>query len=92
MEKQEIRLKIEHFLNETLINIMELKAFHRQLEKQNAHDIINDNDDQVMKDIEFLIRSSIILHSLGHKLEDCKLQLNAALGVLDSKNMVNNLS
>lgn len=84
MEKQEIRNKIDTFLSQSPINTLELKAFHRQLEKQNAKDILEDKDDQVMKDVEFLVRSTLFLHTLGNKTEDLISQLNAALGILDS--------
>ena len=84
MNKQDVRNKIEYFVSQESINLLELKTFHRQLEKQNAHDILVDCDDQVMKDVEFLTRSAIFLHSLGNNIEEWKLQLNAAIGILDS--------
>jgi hypothetical protein len=87
MNKQHVRNKIEYFFSQEPINLLELKTFHRQLEKQNAKDILEDNDDQVMKDVEFLTRSAIFLHSLGTKPEEWKLQLNAALGILDSSHV-----
>lgn len=83
MEKSEIRTKISKFITQSHpLNILELKDFHRQLEKKNAHAIIEDKDDQVLKDIEFLLRSSIILRDIG-KPDDWKLQLEAAVSILD---------
>lgn len=84
MNKQDIRTKIEHFIKQgPQMNLLELKTFHRQLEKMNARDILEDKDDQVVKDVEFLIRSAIFLHGMG-SADDWKLQLQAALGILDS--------
>lgn len=85
MEKTEIRAKIFRFIEQdSQLNVMELRDFHRQMEKMNAHAIIEDRDDKLMKDVEFLVRSSIFLLDIGINPNDWKLQLNAALGLLDS--------
>lgn len=84
MEKSDIRDKISEFVSqETMINMLEFKAFHRQLEKMNARAILDDCDDQVIKDVEFLVRSAIFLRDVGRP-DDWKLQLQAAIGVIDS--------
>lgn len=68
MNKQEIRMKIENFINQgSQLNLLELKAFHHQLEKINAHNILEDKDDQTIKDVELLVRSAIFLKNLGIK-------------------------
>lgn len=89
MDKTEIRAKIARFVEQGMqLNILELRTFHRQMEKMNAHAIIEDRDDKLMKDVEFLVRSAIFLRDIGNNPNDWKLQLEAALGLLDSSTLV----
>lgn len=50
----------------------------------NARAILEDKDDKIMKDVEFLVRSAIILKDIGRP-DDWKLQLEAANGLLEEK-------
>lgn len=85
MEKAELRSKITSFIEQgDNLNILEFKAFHRQLEKENARKILDDADDQLLKDIEFFVRSAIFLRSVGQP-NDWKLQLQAAVGLLENQ-------
>jgi hypothetical protein len=59
-----------------------LKGFHREMEKFNARAILEDRDEQLWKDVEFLLRSCILLWDIG-KPGDWRLQLEAALAILE---------
>lgn len=81
MEKTEVRGRIATFIGQGDIN--GLKAFHREMEVANARAILAGTDDKLMKDVEFLVRSAIFIRELGRG-DDWKLQLQAAVGLLDS--------
>lgn len=76
-----VKEKIESIMGSGIQDKDELVNFHRQIEVYNAHKVIANQDDQLMKDVEFLIRSAIFLMDLGNP-DNWKLQLEAALGVL----------
>lgn len=84
MEKTEIHDQISAFISQdTMMNIQELKAFHNKLEKMNARAILDDRVDKVIQDVEFFVRSAIFIRDIGRG-DNWKLQLQAALGVIDS--------
>lgn len=84
MERAELRSRISGFIEQgTNLNVLELKAFHRELEVINARAILDGTDDTLMKDVEFLLRSALFLRNLCQE-NDWKLQLQAAIGLLDS--------
>lgn len=82
MEKSDIRDRIATFIGQE--DISGLKAFHRELEVMNARAILAGTDDKLMKDVEFLVRSAIFIRDIGRG-DDWKLQLRAAVGLLDSE-------
>lgn len=81
-----VRNKIGEFLKLEALTSQEkndLVNFHREIECYNARKIIADQDDQQMKDVQFLIKSSIFLVEYGNP-RDWKLQLEAAVGILSN--------
>lgn len=81
MDKAETRAKIAKLIER--LDVTELRSFHRQMEVANARAILAGTDDRLSKDVEFLVRSAVFLIDIGSP-NDWKLQLQAALGVLDS--------
>lgn len=78
-------------LRETIQNTLsspldkdKLSTLHRKLEVHNAHLIIQDLDDKLLKDVEFLLRSAIVLTDIGQP-DDWKLQLQAAVSLLENR-------
>jgi hypothetical protein len=75
-------------LNDLVINtnVRKLKDLHRKLEVFNANAIINTKkEDNVLKDIEFLLKSAIILNDVSKSNDDDVLfQLEAALNILNN--------
>lgn len=77
-----LKSRITEVLLQTTDDGQKLKTLHRQLEKENARLTLDDNDDKVLKDVEFLLRSAILLKDIGQP-NDWRLQLEAATAVLD---------
>ena len=81
---ENIRTDIQNLLKEQNIPDKEaLKNLHRRIEVFNAYKTIANQDDKLMKDVEFLLRSALFLMDLGNQ-GDWKLQLEAVLGILDN--------
>jgi hypothetical protein len=79
-----VRTDIQDLLKEQNIpNKDALKNLHRRIEIHNAYKTIANQDDKLMKDVEFLLRSALFLMDLGNQ-GDWKLQLEAVLGILES--------
>lgn len=78
-----VKERIENILKLDIVDRDELKNLHRQIEVYNAHKIIANQDDKQMKDLEFFIQSALFLMNLGNQ-NDWKLQLEAALGILEN--------
>lgn len=78
-----VKERIENILKLDIVDRDELKNLHRQIEVYNAHKIIANQDDKPMKDLEFFIQSALFLMNLGNQ-NDWKLQLEAALGILEN--------
>lgn len=79
-----IRAEITDLLKEeNMINKEALVHLHRRIEVFNAYKTIANEDDKLMKDVEFLLRSALFLMDLGNQ-GDWKLQLEAVLGILDN--------
>lgn len=77
-----VQTEIQNLLKEEAIPDKEgLKNLHRRIEIYNAHKTIANQDDKLMKDTEFLLRSALFLMDLGNQ-GDWKLQLEAVLGIL----------
>jgi hypothetical protein len=79
-----VKEEIEKVMLGDLLEKERLRALHRQTEIYNAHKIIANQDDLLMKDIEFLLRSAMILTDIGNA-GDWKIQLDAALGILNNR-------
>lgn len=61
-----VRTEIEGLLKEDCRHNKEaLKDLHRRIEIYNAHKTIANQDDKLMKDTEFLLRSALFLMDLG---------------------------
>jgi hypothetical protein len=85
MEPAELQSRITAFIEQgENLNILEFKAFHRQLEKINARNILDDADDPLIKGVEFLVQSAIFLMNVGQP-DNWKLQLQAALSLLENR-------
>lgn len=81
---QKVKTDIQDILKEQNVPDKErLKILHRQIEIYNAYKTIANQDDKLMKDTEFLLRSALFLMDLGNQ-GDWRLQLEAVLGILDS--------
>lgn len=79
-----VRAEIQTLLKEeTILHKEALKGLHRRIEIYNAYKTIASQDDKLMKDTEFLVRSALFLMDLGNE-GDWKLQLEAALGILEN--------
>jgi hypothetical protein len=78
-----VKEKIGTILGADILDKDEMRDFYRQIELYNAHKVIANQDDRLMKDVEFLMRSAIFLMDVGNP-GDWKLQLEAALGVLQN--------
>lgn len=77
-----LKSRITEVLLQTSDDGQKLKTLHRELEKENARLTLDDNDDKVLKDVEFLLRSAILLKDIGQP-NDWRIQLEAATSVLD---------
>lgn len=78
-------------LRETIQNTLsspldkdKLSTLHRELEVHNAHLIIQGLDDKLLQEVEFWLRSAIVLTDIGQP-DDWKLQLRAAVSLLENK-------
>ena len=79
-----VRADIQNLLEEeTIPDKVGIKNLHRRIEIYNAYKTIANQDDKLMKDVEFLLRSAIFLMDLGNQ-GDWKLQLEAVLGILSN--------
>lgn len=66
MTYETVRADIQNLLKEETIATKErLKNLHRRIEIYNAHKTIANQDDKLMKDTEFLLRSALFLMDLG---------------------------
>ena len=83
MDYETLREKIKHQRSFPL-DKDKLCTLHRELEVHNAHLIIQDRDDKLLKDVEFLLRSAIVLTDIGQP-DDWKLQLHAAVSLLENR-------
>ena len=84
MTYETVRADIQNLLKEeTIVNKEGLKNLHRRIEIYNAYKTIANQDDKLMKDTEFLLRSALFLMDLGNQ-GDWKLQLEAVLGILSN--------
>lgn len=59
-----------------------LTKLHRDIEICNAHKTIAGQDDKLMKDIEFLLKSALMLLDYGNE-DDWMFQLEAVVGLID---------
>lgn len=84
-----VRTEVQELVKEETFPEDALKNLHRRVEVHNAYKTIENQEDKVMKDIEFFLRSAIFLMDFGNKRDNgedkghWKLQLEAALGILN---------
>lgn len=90
MDYNVLQSRITDLLSQTTTNLKGMKELHRELEVANAHLILANKDDKILKDVEFLLRSAVYLTDIGQP-NDWKLQLEAANAILNKANdLLNN--
>ena len=78
-----VKETIEQYVADDRPDKEALGTIHRQLEMYNAHKIIANEDDQLMKDVQFLVRSAMFLMDVGNP-NDWRCQLEAVVTLLNS--------
>ena len=73
--------EINTLLNTSRLDEDKLKTIHRNIEVYNAYKVIANQDDKLMKDVQFLLNSAITLIKYNN-LKDWKFQLKAAVTLL----------
>lgn len=78
-----VKERIEDILKHDIADKETTTTLHRELEVYNATKVIANEDDQPMKDVQFLVRSALFLMDVGNP-DDWKAQLEAILSLLNS--------
>lgn len=78
-----VKERIEEILKNNVADKEATTTLHRELEIYNATRVVANQDDQPMKDVQFLVRSALFLMDVGNP-DDWKAQLEAVLSLLNS--------